>query len=232
MQAVRELEADLALISEPYRHITTNPWEKDSTLDYHLVLWQDPVSVVPCSRSVESGFVITKLSEIYLYSRYAPPNLTLAGFHEFPTSTNGRFEATLTCGNRRGLQLLRNRLGPGGDQCTRTINAGGNDHFGCDLAHQRVGNKKATGLNGIPNIALNVVIKSARALFFDVYNACIEKAKEVIDGARYKLGALSRCDTGHQKSFSICQRGLHHKSSRPYERSRIPPKDSIELFYG
>ncbi|CAB3255713.1 unnamed protein product [Arctia plantaginis] len=40
-------------------------------------------------------------------------------------------------------------------------------------ACSRVGNTKAPGLDGIPNIALKAAIKAAPAIFLDVYNKCL-----------------------------------------------------------
>ncbi|XP_028899929.1 uncharacterized protein LOC114804696 [Zeugodacus cucurbitae] len=39
-------------------------------------------------------------------------------------------------------------------------------------ACNRVGNNKAPGLDGIPNIALKIIIKAAPTLFLNAYNAC------------------------------------------------------------
>ncbi|GBP54611.1 Retrovirus-related Pol polyprotein from type-1 retrotransposable element R1 [Eumeta japonica] len=38
-----------------------------------------------------------------------------------------------------------------------------------------VGNNKAPGLDGVPNIALKTSIKAAPELFFDVYNTCLKE---------------------------------------------------------
>ena len=37
MQTVRELELDIVLIAEPYKHLSTQPWESDSTTK--AVIW-------------------------------------------------------------------------------------------------------------------------------------------------------------------------------------------------
>ncbi|CAD6235046.1 GSCOCG00012408001-RA-CDS [Cotesia congregata] len=42
-------------------------------------------------------------------------------------------------------------------------------------ACNRVGNNKAPGLDGIPNLALKTIIKAALTLFLDAYNACLKE---------------------------------------------------------
>ncbi|GBP19294.1 Putative 115 kDa protein in type-1 retrotransposable element R1DM [Eumeta japonica] len=42
-------------------------------------------------------------------------------------------------------------------------------------ACNRVGNNKAPGLDGIPNIALKTIIKAAPSLFLEAYNSCLKE---------------------------------------------------------
>lgn len=51
----------------------------------------------------------------------------------------------------------------------------------------RVGNNKAPGLDGVPNIALKAAIRAAPELFLDVYSACL---REGIFPARWKQQRL------------------------------------------
>ena len=82
MQTVRELKIDLALISEPYRHLTTQPWETDITAK--AVVWacgKCPFQSVV--QTTEAGYVSGKLNGICFYSCYAPPSLTFDEFTDF-----------------------------------------------------------------------------------------------------------------------------------------------------
>ena len=42
-------------------------------------------------------------------------------------------------------------------------------------ATSKVGNNKAPGMDGIPNIALKMVIKAAPMMFLDMYNTCLKE---------------------------------------------------------
>lgn len=82
IQTVRELKPDLALISEPYRHLTRKPWESDSTTK--AVIWacgKYPFQSVV--NNSETGFVVAKVEGIHFYSCYAPPSLTFGEFVDF-----------------------------------------------------------------------------------------------------------------------------------------------------
>ncbi|CAH2092237.1 unnamed protein product [Euphydryas editha] len=79
MQTVRELNPDLVLISEPYKHLSTQPWETDSTTK--AVIWAcGGCTFQSSANNNEAGFVVAKLEGIYYYSCYAPPSLTLDEF--------------------------------------------------------------------------------------------------------------------------------------------------------
>ncbi|XP_015123485.1 uncharacterized protein LOC107045666 [Diachasma alloeum] len=82
MQTVRELEIDLALISELYRHLATQPWVTDTTT--RAVIWscgKCPFqSVVNCG---EAYFVAAKLEGIRFYSCYTPLSLNFDEFTIF-----------------------------------------------------------------------------------------------------------------------------------------------------
>lgn len=82
MQTVRELNPDVALISEPYRHLAGQPWETDRTAK--AAIWS--CGKLPFQRVVngtEAGFVEAKVDGIHFYSCYAPPSLSLAEFMDF-----------------------------------------------------------------------------------------------------------------------------------------------------
>ncbi|CAH2097098.1 unnamed protein product [Euphydryas editha] len=79
MQTVRELNPDLVLISEPYKHLSTQPWETDSTTK--AVIWAcGGCTFQSSANNNEAGFVVAKLEGIYFYSCYALPSLTLDEF--------------------------------------------------------------------------------------------------------------------------------------------------------
>lgn len=82
MQTVRELEADVALISEPYRHLSNQPWESDST--NKAVIWS--CGKCPFQRTAnnnEVGFVAAWVDGLRFYSCYAPPSLSNEQFEDF-----------------------------------------------------------------------------------------------------------------------------------------------------
>ncbi|XP_015509714.2 uncharacterized protein LOC107216897 [Neodiprion lecontei] len=82
MQTVRQLQLDLVLIAEPYRHLNNQPWESDSTTK--AVIWscgKFPFQSVVSNNS--NGFVAASVNGIRFYSCYAPPSLPIADFTEF-----------------------------------------------------------------------------------------------------------------------------------------------------
>lgn len=81
MQTVRELNPDLVLISEPYRHLTTQPWESDST--NKAVIWSCGKHPFQSVNNAYDGFVAASVDGIRFYSCYAPPGLSIAEFTNF-----------------------------------------------------------------------------------------------------------------------------------------------------
>ncbi|XP_047997336.1 uncharacterized protein LOC125238963 [Leguminivora glycinivorella] len=82
MQTVRELKLDLVLIAEPYKHLSTQPWECDSTTK--AVIWscgKFPFQSVVNNK--EAGFVAAWVDGIRFYSCYAPPSLSIEQFTDF-----------------------------------------------------------------------------------------------------------------------------------------------------
>ena len=82
MQTVHELEPDLVLIAEPYKHLSTQPWESDSTTK--AVIWS--CGKFPFQSTVNnssSGFVAASVDGIRFYSCYAPPSLSIVDFADF-----------------------------------------------------------------------------------------------------------------------------------------------------
>ncbi|XP_056630743.1 uncharacterized protein LOC130441197 [Diorhabda sublineata] len=80
MQTVRELELDLVLIAEPYKHLS--PWESDSTSK--AVIWS--CGKLPFQNAVDNnnaGFVAASVEGIRFYSCYAPPSLSIGDFTDF-----------------------------------------------------------------------------------------------------------------------------------------------------
>lgn len=79
MQSVRELELDLVLIAEPYKHLSTQPWESDSTTK--AVIWScGKLSFQNAVDNRNAGFVAASVESIRFYSCYAPPSLPIDGF--------------------------------------------------------------------------------------------------------------------------------------------------------
>ncbi|XP_046624766.1 uncharacterized protein LOC124307289 [Neodiprion virginianus] len=82
IQTVRELELDLVLIAEPYKHLSTQPWESDSTKK--AVIWScDKLPFQKAVNNREAGFVAAWVDGIRFYSCYAPPSLSLEQFIDF-----------------------------------------------------------------------------------------------------------------------------------------------------
>ncbi|XP_044583012.1 uncharacterized protein LOC123264033 [Cotesia glomerata] len=82
VQTVRELELDLVIIAEPYRHLNNQPWETDSTTK--AVIWSCgklPFQSIVSNDSI--GFVAASINDIRFYSCYAPPSLSIADFTDF-----------------------------------------------------------------------------------------------------------------------------------------------------
>lgn len=122
MQSVRELELDLVLIAEPYKHLSTQPWESDSTSK--AVIWS--CGKLPFQNAVDNsnaGFVAVSVEGIRFYSCYAPPSLSTVEFtafldqltedakHYHPVAIAGDFNAwAVDWGskhtNARGKELL------------------------------------------------------------------------------------------------------------------------------
>ncbi|XP_068990439.1 uncharacterized protein [Neodiprion pinetum] len=82
IQTVRELELDLVLIAEPYKHLSTLPWESDST--NKAVIWScDRLPFQKAVNNREAGFVAAWVDGIRFYSCYTPPSLSLEQFIDF-----------------------------------------------------------------------------------------------------------------------------------------------------
>ncbi|XP_046411931.1 uncharacterized protein LOC124175577 [Neodiprion fabricii] len=82
IQTVRELELDLVLIADPYKHRSTQPWESDST--NKAVIWScDKLPFQKAVNNREAGFVAAWVDGIRFYSCYAPPSLSLEQFIDF-----------------------------------------------------------------------------------------------------------------------------------------------------
>jgi len=81
MQTVRELNPDLALISEPYKQLSTQSWITDSTTK--AAIWSCGKLCPKVVDNTAAGFVVAKIEEIYFYSCYAPPSLLLDEFIDF-----------------------------------------------------------------------------------------------------------------------------------------------------
>ncbi|ESO04742.1 hypothetical protein HELRODRAFT_172418 [Helobdella robusta] len=81
MQTVRELKVNLAIVSEPYKHLNTQPWEMDRTAG--AAIWS--CSKLPFQNVIntEACFVATKVEDIYFYSFYAPPSLSFDEYVNF-----------------------------------------------------------------------------------------------------------------------------------------------------
>lgn len=103
-QTVRDLNIQLVMISEPYKHPGTQLWVSDAS---------SKASIWSCDRhlfqnatiSAENGFVRAKLYGINFYSCYAPPSLSIEEFNDlmdrltkdvkqyFPVAIAGDFNA-------------------------------------------------------------------------------------------------------------------------------------------
>ncbi|ESN92784.1 hypothetical protein HELRODRAFT_164897 [Helobdella robusta] len=81
MQTVRELKVDLAIVSEPYKHLNTQPWETDRTVG--AVIWSCSKLLFQNVINTEACFVATKVEDIYFYSCYAPPSLSFDEYVNF-----------------------------------------------------------------------------------------------------------------------------------------------------
>ncbi|GBP80203.1 hypothetical protein EVAR_100080_1 [Eumeta japonica] len=82
MQTVRELQVDLVILSEPYKHLAGQPWETDVTTK--AVIWA--CGNLPFQSAVNNGsagFVAASVDGIRYYSCYAPPSLSIAEFTDF-----------------------------------------------------------------------------------------------------------------------------------------------------
>ncbi|GBP42972.1 hypothetical protein EVAR_96469_1 [Eumeta japonica] len=77
-----ELQVDLVILSEPYKHLAGQPWETDVTTK--AVIWA--CGNLPFQSAVNNGsagFVAASVDGIRYYSCYAPPSLSIAEFTDF-----------------------------------------------------------------------------------------------------------------------------------------------------
>ncbi|GBP83899.1 hypothetical protein EVAR_36547_1 [Eumeta japonica] len=82
MQTVRELHPDVALISELYRNLASQPWEMDHTAK--AAIWfccKLPFQSIV--NNTETGSVVGKVGSIHLYSCYAPSSVSLTNLMDF-----------------------------------------------------------------------------------------------------------------------------------------------------
>lgn len=81
-QTIRELNTDVAIISEQYRNIDSQAWERDST--GRAAVWACGGLPLECRiGECKSGFVWARVAGIYIYSCYAPPNEPMEDFKIF-----------------------------------------------------------------------------------------------------------------------------------------------------
>lgn len=82
MQTVREWDLDVVLIAEPYRHLSSQPWETDIT--NKAVIWScGKLPFQTLANTTEAGFVSARIDGIHFYSCYAPPSLPIEEFTDF-----------------------------------------------------------------------------------------------------------------------------------------------------
>lgn len=74
-QTVRDTNADVALISDPYRPLDGNVWCHDKTKK--AAIWTCGRQAIQDLDDRHEGFVRAKIGGIHFYSCYAPPSLTL-----------------------------------------------------------------------------------------------------------------------------------------------------------
>lgn len=70
-QTVRELEVDLAIISEPYANLNVPSWTSDSTGTSSI--WSANSLILQNVMTTECGFVRATVSGVHIYSCYIPP---------------------------------------------------------------------------------------------------------------------------------------------------------------
>uniref|UniRef100_A0A6M2DSR2 Putative r1-6 dk n=1 Tax=Xenopsylla cheopis TaxID=163159 RepID=A0A6M2DSR2_XENCH len=82
VQTTRELKIDLVLLSEPYKQLTGEPWETDTTAK--AVIWScGKFPLQNITGNGDAGFVAASVDGVRFYSCYAPPSISIAEFTDF-----------------------------------------------------------------------------------------------------------------------------------------------------
>ncbi|CAB3252459.1 unnamed protein product [Arctia plantaginis] len=91
-------------------------------------------------------------------------------------------------------------------------------------ACSRVGNTKAPGLDGIPNIALKAAIKAEPAIFLDVYNKCLaeEGSKQQLN--RFFPGANTAFEKDALPWMQLALSSIQLRTQSPEPNGREDPK--------
>lgn len=78
-QTICELKADIAIISEQYKNLDKNVWEKDLT--GRAAVWAcGGKAIEEGMQQQQEGFARAKIGGIYVYSCYASPNIPMSDF--------------------------------------------------------------------------------------------------------------------------------------------------------
>ena len=82
LQSICELKADVVLISEQYKNLDKNVWEKDKS--GKAAVWAcGNKTIEEGMKQQHEGFARAKIGGIYVYSCYAPPNEPIQHFECF-----------------------------------------------------------------------------------------------------------------------------------------------------
>ncbi|CAG4988150.1 unnamed protein product [Colias eurytheme] len=172
MQTTRELQLDVVIISEPYKHLSSGSWLTDK--DGKVALWacgKSPVESI--NNKITTGFVKARIGGIYFYSCYAAPSLSIEEFNDlldnlvddaqnnFPVAIAVLFPQQAKLKHK--IVLNKNAVIP---PVT---------HKELIDACNRIGNSKAPGLDGIPNVALKQAVKSVPGIFLETFDACLKE---------------------------------------------------------
>ncbi|CAD7081762.1 unnamed protein product [Hermetia illucens] len=199
-QTLFESEMEIAIISEPYRHRYGGIWVTDSTGG--VAIWACGRQTVQCTASqAASGFLLAKISCVYVYRCYAPIISTLSEFEQMLDNlvldARGRSPKVIAGGFNAwalewGIFLQQ-------EESTDTFQPPPNETAIPPVTRDelleicgRIGDNKAPGLDEVPNKGPKLAVKSRPDMFAKLFEVCMSEGIFAAAWKRQKLILLPK----------------------------------------
>ena len=81
-QTVADMNIDVAIVSEPYKNLNRPSWFADRTERAAIWICGD-ISLTGRANTSSEGFTCANINNIYVYSCYISPNVSIENFQNF-----------------------------------------------------------------------------------------------------------------------------------------------------